>query len=204
MADHYIYDLEDTWNDAGTTFFAISMDVTDTDSAADSKLLNLAVNSVPMFSVEKNGSVSVSTGENFGDRMSFPAGSGSGAIRWGFTARTDRGFMLNANDGFALNLHSTAGDQTGGCVVNQNYQFSFSDSVSIQSNAGLKRIANGVISPTDGTFSGWGAIGFGEVSSAPTAIANNALVYAEDNGLGKTRLMVKFGTGAAIPLATEV
>lgn len=198
-----IYNLTDTWNDAGTPFFAISMDVTDTASHADSELLNLAINSVPMFSVDKNGTVSVSTGANVGERMSFPAGSGGGAIRWGFTARTDRGFMLTADDGFILNLHSTAGDRTSGCVVNQNYQFSFSDSVSGQSNAGLKRIANGVISPTDGTFSGWGAIGFGEVSSAPTEIANNALVYAEDNGSGKTRLMCKFGTGAAVQIAIE-
>ena len=204
MADPYIFNLSDAWNNVATVFKAIRMVVTDTASAAGSLLIELVVGSTTMFSVDKNGVVTVSHSDNTEERMSFPAGSGGGATRWGFVARTDRGFMLNANDGFVLILHSTAGDHTGGCVINQNYQFSFSEDATSQPNAGWKRSANGVVSPTDGTIAGWGGIGYGEVSAAPTAIANNAIVYAEDNGLGKTRLMVKFGTGAAIPLATEV
>lgn len=47
-----------------------------------------------------------------------------------------------------------------------------------------------------------GANGFIEQAAAPAGIANTALVYAEDSG-GKTRLMVKFGTGSAIQLAIE-
>jgi hypothetical protein len=49
-----------------------------------------------------------------------------------------------------------------------------------------------------------GANGFIEQASAPTGIANTAMLYAEDNGSGKTRLVVKFGTGSAIVIATEV
>jgi hypothetical protein len=49
-----------------------------------------------------------------------------------------------------------------------------------------------------------GANGFIEQASAPSGIANTALLYAEDNGSGKTRLVVKFGTGSAIVIATEV
>jgi hypothetical protein len=39
--------------------------------------------------------------------------------------------------------------------------------------------------------------------SAPDAVANTAIMWAEDNGAGKTRLMVQFPTGAAVQLAIE-
>lgn len=54
MAD--IFDLADTWNDGATTFTAIKMDVTDTASAAGSKLLDLQIGSTPIFEVLKNRS----------------------------------------------------------------------------------------------------------------------------------------------------
>lgn len=50
----------------------------------------------------------------------------------------------------------------------------------------------------------YGKTAFGKLSPAPANEPNLALVYAEDNGSGKVRLVVKFPTGAAIPLATEV
>lgn len=53
MAD--IFDMADTWNDAGTTFTAIKMDVTDTASASDSLLLDLQVGGATKFKVDKNG-----------------------------------------------------------------------------------------------------------------------------------------------------
>jgi hypothetical protein len=48
-----------------------------------------------------------------------------------------------------------------------------------------------------------GSIGLIEQGTAPAGIANTALLYAEDSGAGKTRLMAKFGTGSAIQLAVE-
>jgi hypothetical protein len=39
----FIYDLTDTWNAGGTSFNAIKMNVTDTASAAASRLLTLQV-----------------------------------------------------------------------------------------------------------------------------------------------------------------
>jgi hypothetical protein len=42
-----------------------------------------------------------------------------------------------------------------------------------------------------------------EASSAPTGNADYATIYAIDNGAGKTQLMVIFGTGAAVTIATE-
>jgi hypothetical protein len=43
-----------------------------------------------------------------------------------------------------------------------------------------------------------------EQASPPAAIANAARIWAEDNGSGKTRVMIQFGTGAAIQLSIEV
>jgi hypothetical protein len=42
-----------------------------------------------------------------------------------------------------------------------------------------------------------------EQSSVPAALANAAVIYAEDNGSGKTRLMVRFGSGASQQIAIE-
>jgi hypothetical protein len=51
-----IFDMAETWNDAGTTFTSIKMDVTDTASNASSLLMDLQVGGVSRFSVSKNGS----------------------------------------------------------------------------------------------------------------------------------------------------
>ena len=55
MTTANIFDLADTWNDGATTFTAIKMDVTDTDSGAGSKLLDLQVGGVSQLSVSKTG-----------------------------------------------------------------------------------------------------------------------------------------------------
>lgn len=52
-------------------------------------------------------------------------------------------------------------------------------------------------------LTGDGTVGLNEHSSAPPGIANWARLFADDNGAGKTRLRVIFGSGAAITLATE-
>lgn len=51
----FIYDLTDTWNAGGTTFNAIKMNVTDTASAAASKLITLQVGGSERFGVRKDG-----------------------------------------------------------------------------------------------------------------------------------------------------
>lgn len=53
------------------------------------------------------------------------------------------------------------------------------------------------------TMPGSEASFFPELASAPAAVANGAVVWAEDNGAGKTRLMARFGTGANQQIAIE-
>lgn len=42
-----------------------------------------------------------------------------------------------------------------------------------------------------------------ERSVAPTAKANKVIIYAIDNGSGKTKLMAQFPTGAPVQLAIQ-
>ena len=44
-----IFDMADEWNDSGTTFTAIKMDVTDTASASGSLLMDLQVGGSSLF-----------------------------------------------------------------------------------------------------------------------------------------------------------
>jgi hypothetical protein len=48
-----------------------------------------------------------------------------------------------------------------------------------------------------------GSLGAIEQTTPPTAITNMARIFAEDDGSGKTRLMVQFGSGAAQQLSIE-
>jgi hypothetical protein len=55
MAD--IFNMVDTWNDAGTTFTSIKMNATDTASATGSLLMDLQVGGASKFSVSKAGTI---------------------------------------------------------------------------------------------------------------------------------------------------
>ena len=53
----FIYDLSDTWNNAGISFNGIKLNATDTASAAGSKLIDLQINGASKFTVGKTGTV---------------------------------------------------------------------------------------------------------------------------------------------------
>jgi hypothetical protein len=57
MANQYLHTLSDTWNSAMTKFFGIRMNVTNTNSDADSRVLEMQVGSNPVFSVRRDGAV---------------------------------------------------------------------------------------------------------------------------------------------------
>jgi hypothetical protein len=58
-----ISEMSVTWDDAGTTFSAISMDVTDTASASGSMLMDLQVGGVSKFTVDKGGDLTAGSGD---------------------------------------------------------------------------------------------------------------------------------------------
>ncbi len=65
MADVPVYNMADTWNDGGTTFTAIKMNVTDTASAAASLLYDLSVGGSLRLQVDKNGNVDIASGAGY-------------------------------------------------------------------------------------------------------------------------------------------
>jgi hypothetical protein len=67
--------LTSTWNSGGTTFSALKMTVTDSASAAASKLLDLIVGSTEKFAVTKAGDVRVNT-----DKLTVDGATGNTAI----------------------------------------------------------------------------------------------------------------------------
>jgi hypothetical protein len=91
----FIYDLTDTWNAGGTTFNAIKMNVTDTASAAASKLVTLQVGGSERFGVDKTGIAS------FAGVVRGPLGSVS-APAFSFTGDTNTGIYSPAADTLAF------------------------------------------------------------------------------------------------------
>lgn len=104
-----IYDMVDTWNNSGTTFTAIKMNVTDTASASGSKLLDLQKGGVSQFSVDKNGVVAV------GNTSAFTNGVGIGvsAINVGTGALVTSSFAGDQINLFAGNTNVASMNSSG-------------------------------------------------------------------------------------------
>lgn len=130
MTTMNIYDMTDTWNDGGVTFTAIEMDVTDTASAAASKLLELLVGGSSKFKVAKNGDVtalgfymSTNTGilESTGALALF-AGGGQrvGVSSSGLSFRSTNGIGWNNVDGINGSADIFLGRDAAGALAQRN------------------------------------------------------------------------------------
>ena len=82
------------------------------------------------------------------------------------------------------------------------YGWSPSGALGAYVDTGLARVGAAVIQPTAGPFGG-GAIQWQEMSAPSAPGSNKVIVFAEDNGSGKTRLMAQFATGAAQQISIE-
>lgn len=79
MANQYISNFTQLWNSAGTTYNAIKVNVTNSASAALSKLIDLQISAVSMFNVSKTGVAHAAGG------FSLPS---AGVIGWNSNAVT--------------------------------------------------------------------------------------------------------------------
>ena len=70
------------------------------------------------------------------------------------------------------------------------------DASFVRSDAGTVRVA-------DGSNTGGASLEFLEQTAPAAGGATSARIFAQDNGSGKTQLMVQFGTGAAQQIAIE-
>jgi hypothetical protein len=195
-----IYDMVDTWNNPGTVFTAIKMNVTNTACAAGSKLLDLQFGGVTVLAVDRDG---VATG--------FFRDSGNGV---GFTTHSLRDVGESRWVMYRGSFYGAAGAIQFGSGVLLNWCSSANFDVA-NIDAALGRNAAGVLEVNSGAAGVLrdlklrnmvGQAGFSEMveMAAPAAPAANMVrIYAEDNGSGKTRLMALFPSGAAQQIAIE-
>jgi hypothetical protein len=91
----------------------------------------------------------------------------------------------------------------GGWMVAPGYKYCFTDNTNFNTiDVALERDAAGIMEINNGSTGG-AALQFLEQTAPAAAATNGARIYAEDNGSGKTRLMVKFQSGAAQQIAIE-
>ena len=103
----------------------------------------------------------------------------------------------------AVTVADYAGFVVAGTGGNYQAGVNGADAVVFTSSGNLKLQYNASGTATGGyTFIG-NALGGFEQTAPPAPAANGYYIYAEDNGAGKTRLMVRFATGASQQIAIE-
>lgn len=113
----YIYNMADTWADAGTTFTAIKMNVTDTASNAASLLMDLQVGGSSRFNVTKAGHLRLTTVVNSTNAtISTTTSSNSGfytadGTDWGYT-RAGSAMWQSGFEYFRFTSNSSVGWST--------------------------------------------------------------------------------------------
>jgi|GEM_PF-7040573 hypothetical protein len=123
-------DASQTWNNAGVAFKGLSLNVTDTASAAASKLIDLLVGGASKFSVSKAGCIESSSAVNHGSAA------------------------LILGDGSAVPKVAAYQNSGGLVAVSSTGSFLFSSTSNAYSgaaDAALHRVAAGVLSVTNGT-----------------------------------------------------
>lgn len=203
-ADRPTANLSQTWNNSGVTFQGISLDVTDTASAALSRLLNLKVGGNSKFVVGKDGKTWLGTTTPSSSNYTI---NNDGTITW-VNAPTGGMVHLGINDGWGIGIYSTTIRTQASIVLgwtSANPQNSL--------DCGLARNAIGVIEFNNGTKGtlgdfvarngGWtGYLDIAEMSAPAAPSANTARFYCDDSG-GKSRLVVRFPSGAVQQIAIE-
>jgi hypothetical protein len=84
-----LYNLTDTWNDSGTIFNSIKMNITNTASAADSKLLDLQIGGNSYFNITKTSIVSAGRAGTQSGQLVLVGGTGASGMA---INTTDDGF----------------------------------------------------------------------------------------------------------------
>ena len=118
-----------------------------------------------------------------------------------YRATTSASHIFGAASGDVLSI------QTGSAVVGLRSTASLGWTSNAASgngapDVGLVRDAATIIRVTNGSTGG-GAMQMTEMTAPAAPAANAVRIYAEDDGAGKTRLMARFATGAAVQIAIE-
>lgn len=137
----------------------------------------------------------------FGDssRLAAIAGNqGDAVFRVGTTGEGTGGVGLYISNNQVIELNLGGFTQ----AANRPINWSNSNTAVSTKDTGLSRAAAGIVKITNGS-TGAGLLQFEETTDPTAPAANNAILYAKDNGAGKTQIVARFPTGAIQVLATE-
>jgi hypothetical protein len=181
--------ITQTWNDAADAFVGLDVAITNTASAvATSRVMRATVGANTVFGVKTDGSFgSFSYGMSYD---MFGGGAGVGDIKLG---------------NVTIGRYNDGGDTTGHSMV-YNWGVALSSTGSTNSNYSdvkLHASAVGILNLRADSKTVGAALNLLEQTAPSAPSTNQVVIYAEDNGSGKTRLMARFATGAAQQLAIE-
>jgi hypothetical protein len=194
--------LSATWNDATKVFDGAVIDIAGlNNSASGSALLHLK--GLPRF--QGGGRNYIFCGEK-GVAEIFKVGINGDVSAFGYTGtefRSGNGaFKIESSLGMVIN---SGGGYAGNGLFFGNAINTLQSAATIRSEADihLTRNAASVLRlSANGTDTGAALEGFEQTAPAAPA-ANGYRIFAEDDGSGKTRLMVRFATGASQQIAVE-
>lgn len=156
----YIYDLTDTWNAGGTTFNGIKLNVTDTASAAASKLITLQTTGSEHFSVTKAGVAYLSGSLLVGTTSSTFASGGRGVIElngssealYGFkTGGTARGYLFHNGTNLFISNDQASGSLILNTVGTERMRIDSSGNLLVgTTTTGLSNTTSLVLDPGNG------------------------------------------------------
>lgn len=205
-------DLSQTWNDNAVTFTGVKFNVTDTNSAAASLLLDLQVGGASKFTISK--SAGAVFGANFAEVRSGVSGQ---AFRVYNTYTSDTnyerlGIRWSGNDVFIETEVGTSGTRRPMFIRGQGLYFGGAGGA----NHWRIDTSGNFIAQTDNLYDIGAATAnrprnlflrnyaqLTEMTAPAAPAANDVRIYAVDNGSGKTQLMALFATGAAVQIAIE-
>jgi hypothetical protein len=174
-----LIDATQTWNDSGTTFTGLRLNVTDTASAAASEVFSVQLNSASFFRILKNGRIFIpSTGGNF----SFIVG-GTNSISFGFASPGFEviggaaPFTLNAASGLLTIASNSAGLALG------------NDNLIIREGSNLIGQRVGTSPQTFRIYNTWSSSGTNHERARFSWVSNVFTLGTEKGGTGVARAM---------------
>lgn len=176
-----------TWNNAGVTCRGLEYAVTNTNSASDSTLFRLL-------------------GGATGTTQALALSAATGALTIG-ASNNSTSFTMQGSDRVAtMNLGAFGNEFRFGHVQLglENVMLRFTDANAVTRYGTIYGQEANVLALRDGgggtTGSAWEML---EMTAPATPAANRLRLYVDDNGSGKTRLVVKFSDGSTTVLAIQ-
>lgn len=186
--------MTDTWNNAGTAFVGLGLDITDTSSAAGSLAMRIrggAAGTTTLMSLSKAGELTLAAGVNVAGRGVLSTNGVLYLLGTGETAAGSSSYIIGRN---STSLTFGVGGNNRWQITTSTYDFSPAVDNSYDFGAAARRIRRQFMAEY---------MDISEMTAPSAPGANTARLFVQDNGAGKTQLMAIFPSGAAQQVAIE-